>query len=253
MTYRLRNILLAVVLAVLAAFLTALYVASYQNRVDRDQERVKVYVAKSDIAPGSPAAEVLSKLERREVARKSLVPAWLSSPEQIDGQASSQWIYAGEQVTTRRFTLAGQGGIKAELKGNLRAFQLSGTQHQLLAGTLKAGDRVDLVANIKLTPNAEIYAARVVLRDLKVLKAPSAGKVDSKLASTASNTNLSAVLEVTDAQMPKLLWVTQKHGWALLLRPQTDPVDSPENLATLPTVLKDGLPKNQLDRVGGGN
>jgi Flp pilus assembly protein CpaB len=251
MTYRLRNILLAVVLAVLAAFLTALYVASYQNRVDRDQQRVKVFVAKADIAPGTPAADVLGKLERREVARKNLVPAWLSQPEQIDGQATSQWIYAGEQVTTRRFTLAGQGGIKAELKGNLRAIQLSGTQHQLLAGILKTGDRVDLVANIKLSPNTEVYASRVVLRDLRVLKAPSSTTVDSKLASAASNTNLSAVLEVTDAQVPKLLWTTQKHGWTLLLRPLTEPVDSPENLATLPTVLKDGLPRNQLDRLGG--
>lgn len=251
MTYRLRNILLAVVLAVLAAFLTALYVASYQNRVDRDQERVKVFVAKSDIPPGTPAAEVVGKFEQQEVARKNLVPAWVSNPEQLDGQSTSQWIYAGEQVTTRRFTLAGQGGIKAELKGNLRALQLSGSQHQLLAGILKPGDRIDVVANIKLASGEEAYAARVVLRDLKVLKAPTASSVDSKIASSTSNTNLSVVLEVTDAQVPKLFWVTQKHGWTLQLRPVAEPVDSPENVATLPTVLKDGLPANQLDRVGG--
>lgn len=251
MTYRLRNILLAVVLAVLAAFLTALYVASYQNRVDRDQEKVKVFVAKSDIAPGTPAAEVAGRLEEREVVRKNVVPAALSRPEQIDGQATAQWIYAGEQVTTRRFTLAGQGGIKAELKGNLRAIQLSGTQHQLLAGILKAGDRVDVVANLKLASEEEAYAARIVLRDLRILKAPSASSVDSKIASSTTNTNLSAVLEVTDAQVSKLFWVTQRHGWTLQLRPVTDPVDSPENVATLPSVLKDGLPASQLGRVGG--
>jgi len=34
------------------------------------------------------------------------------------------------------------------LRGNLRAFQVAGDQNQLLAGTLKDNDHVDLVAAI---------------------------------------------------------------------------------------------------------
>jgi Flp pilus assembly protein CpaB len=244
MTYRLRNILLAVVLAVLAAFLTALYVASYQNRVDSDHEKVKVLVAADDIAPGTPGASVAGRLEEREVLRKDVVPAALASKDQLNGQATAQWIYAGEQVTTRRFSLAGQGGIRAELKGNLRAFQLSGTEQQLLAGTLRAGDRIDLVANLKMSAQREIFATRVILRDLQVLRAPVDPGPASKLGTSSSNSGLSVVLAATDSQAQKLLFVTSRHIWSLQLRPTNDAVDSPESLTTLPSVLNDGLSRN---------
>ena len=60
-------------------------------------------------------------------------------------------MYAGEQVTLRRFSDVAAQGIRSQLKGTLRAVQIAGDPNQLLAGTLKAGDHVDLVANLRLT------------------------------------------------------------------------------------------------------
>jgi hypothetical protein len=74
MTYRLRNILLAVVLAVLAAFLTALYVANYQSRLEKGQEKVKVFVAKTDIPPGTPTASLEARSTQKEILQKNVVP-----------------------------------------------------------------------------------------------------------------------------------------------------------------------------------
>ena len=76
MTYRLRNILLAVVPAVLAAFLTALYVANYQNRVDAGQEKVKVFVAKS----ASRRARRRPTCAPRSRRRRSCARTWSRSP-----------------------------------------------------------------------------------------------------------------------------------------------------------------------------
>jgi Flp pilus assembly protein CpaB len=242
MTYRLRNILLAVVLAVLAAFMTALYVGSYQKRVDRGQEKVKVFVAKIDIAPGTPASSLAGKLTEKEIPRKSLVPTAVFNLKDIDGLTTSQWIYGGEQVTARRFAAAGQSGIRVDLKGNLRAIQIAGTSPQLLAGILKQGDHVDFGANLKI--GEDNHAARTVLRDLLVLKAPSSsGGIDSKVTDPTS-TAFNVVLQMTDAQANKLLFVTtnDEHEWSLELRPVADAADSPESLATLPSVVKDGLP-----------
>jgi Flp pilus assembly protein CpaB len=240
MTYRLRNILLAVVLAVLAAFMTALYVASYQKRVDRGQEKVKVFVAKTDIAPGTPASALAGKLIEEELPRKSLVPAPVFNLNDLDGQTTSQWIYGGEQVTARRFAAVGQAGIRIDLKGNLRAVQIPGTATQLLAGILKPGDHVDFAANLKINDNA--HAARTVLRDLLVLKAPTTTGINSKVTDSSGAYNV--VLQVTDAQATKLFFVSMNsdHDWSLELRPVADAADSPEGLATLPSVLKDGLP-----------
>lgn len=249
MTYRLRNIVLAVVLAVLAAFLTAMYVANYQNRVDRGQEKVKVYVAKSDIAPGTPAAVVANRVSQQEILRKNVVPVAVSDLDEIAGQSASQWIYGGEQLSARRFVGAGQGGIRTDLKGNLRAIDIPGTQHQLLAGILKAGDHVDVVTNLTVTQDVNV--SRILLRDIKVLRAPDAGGASSKITQ-ATDGAFSVALLLTDSQAHKLFFVTagnEKHEWWLELRPPADATDSPESRTTLKSVLSDGLARNQL----GGN
>lgn len=247
MTYRLRNIVLAVVLAVLAALLTAMYVANYQNRVDEGQELVKVFVAKADIPPGTPAAAIPARVTQKEIQRKSASPAVVYSLSSLDGQTTSQWIYTGEQVSARRFSTTGRSGIHGELKGNFRAFAVSGNEHQLLAGVLKPGDRVDVVANFKV---GEVNVTRMLLRDIRVLKAPQSTTVDSKIAS--GDSDYAAILELTDSQAQKLFFVTagnEDHEWWLDLRAPTDATDSPESVTTIVSAVRDGLPANQLGRT----
>jgi Flp pilus assembly protein CpaB len=248
MTYRLRNIVLAVVLAVLAAFLTALYVANYQNRVDEGQELVKVFVAKSDIPPGTSAAALSGKLAQKEVQKRNAAPAVVYDIATLDGQSTSQWIYSGEQVSVRRFSTTGRTGIRAELKGNLRALQLTGSKDQLLVGVLKTGDHIDLVANLQVGDRT--HAARVVLRDILVLKAPSSTGIDTGVTS-GGNQSYAAILQMTDAQANKFVFVTTNddHKWTLQLRPAVDATDSPESLATMRSVLRDGFARNST----GGN
>ncbi len=247
MTYRLRNIVLAVVLAVLAAFLTAIYVANYQNRIDEGHELVEVFVAKTDIAPGTGAAALQSKVTQQEIQKKSVMPAVVYDLQSIEGKTTSQWIYAGEQISARRFSATGRSGIHAELKGNFRAFALSGTENQLLAGVLKTGDHVDIVANFK---TGQGNVTRMLLRDVRVLRAPQSAEIDSKLSSPTGS--VSAVLEVTDTQAQKLFFVTagnEDHEWWFDLRAPTDATDSPESVTTIVSAVRDGLPAHMLGRT----
>ena len=73
----------------------------------------------------------------------------MTNPAQVKGLYLTQPVYTGEQLTINRFALPKQQGIRAELKGDQRALQVPGTSDQVLAGTLIAGDRVDVVANLK--------------------------------------------------------------------------------------------------------
>jgi Flp pilus assembly protein CpaB len=169
----------------------------------------------------------------------------------------------GEQVTKSRFGGANELGVRAQLKGTLRALQISANPNQILAGTLKAGDHVDLVGNMKVdTSNGSGLSKhydRIVLRDLLVLRAPAAA--DAKTANL-SNTNQSfnVMLAVTDSQASKLLFVVKNAdpnsspdgGWALELRPVTNAADSPENIESIDTVLLDGLSPAERARVIGG-
>src|SRR5919206_3445625 len=177
MTYRVRNIAIAVALAAVAALLTSFYVTNYKRHVQQGEEHVSVLVAKNDIPQGTSGADVVSKhlLETEQVPRRSVVPGAISKPDQITNLVAAAPTFAGEQVTTRRFTALSQTGIHGQLKGNMRAFQIEGDGNQTLAGTLKDGDHVDVVATFdykwvdfhgaKSTTSDTPTASRVVLRD----------------------------------------------------------------------------------------
>lgn len=272
MTYRLRNILIAVGLAAVAALLTVYYVGNVKKDVQKGDDVVSVFVAAHDIPAGTAGSEAIKgdMLKAKEVARRNVVPGAISNPEQIDDLVSSETIYAGEQVTARRFQPVEQQGVVAEITGNLRAIQVPGDQHQLLAGTLKKGDHVDVVVSIKfrvkglpkslvdetsapregtaVTDNEERVASRIVLRDLLVLRAAEKPALDGGLTA-ATNQGASVVLAVTDSQAQKLFFALKNGEWSLQLRPTDDAADSPESVETIESVLGDGLKDSQLEQL----
>jgi Flp pilus assembly protein CpaB len=247
MTYRLRNIVIAVVLAAFAALLTMMYVTSYEKRVQDGEEDVSVLVAKSDIPAGVSGAAAMARVETRMVAQRNVAPGAVSEKSQLSEFVVSQPIYAGEQVSRQRFSSSSEIGVRSSLTGNMRAVALAGDGVQLLADTLRAGDRVDLVGSLKISEDKDISATRIVLRDLEVLK-PAGSTGNKRLDSAAGRNQLSVLLAVSDTQVQKLFHV-QRHGeWTLQLRPVVDAVDSPESMETNLTILRDGLRGGQ-----GGN
>jgi Flp pilus assembly protein CpaB len=248
--------------------LTSFYVTSYKRHVQRGEDQVTVLVAKHDIAEGTPGAEAARALSSEQVPRRSVVPGAISSRDQIQNLVATQKTLQGEQVSTRRFSPVAERGPRADLKGNLRAMQIQGDVNQTLAGTLRNGDHVDVVATFKYhfansTSQDNFSATRVVLRDLKVLRAPDGPAPGAKLTNGLQN-DFSVMLAVTDQQAQKLNFVTTTtggnatsgSGWSLQLRPVVHAADSPESVTTLGTILRDGLSKQQLKRFfsdfGGG-
>lgn len=257
MTYRARNIVLAVALAVVAALLTGFYVTNYKRSVQHGEHHVTVLVAAKDIPSGTPGGELQSHhfLKAVSVPRRDVVPGAISKPDDVDNKVATQATYAGEQVSTRRFSSPSNSGVRAQLKGPLRAVAFTGTPEQVLAGTLKTGDTVDLIGNFKVPEDAQVHFSRVILRDLKVLKAPPSPGATGKLE--GSNQDLPVMLAVGDTQVQKLWWIVNngdgvKNGWSLALRPQTDPSDSPEVIEWWKTELLDGLNRSQIRRAGNG-
>jgi pilus assembly protein CpaB len=265
MRHRLLSILVAVVLAGTAAGLVALYVTSYRDRVDAGGDTVDVWVADRDIPEGTSAAQVASgKFLRQEAAlRRSVVPGAISAPTQLGDVVAAQTIFAGSQVSERQFRPAAQQGVLAQLTGTMRAFALPGTPLQLLAGMLRTGNHVDVVANIeyKVTPrrsdgklaqaseDRNRVAARVILRDLLVLRAPQ--KVEAATAE-GGGPLYSVSLAVSDSQVQKLFFAMENGDWSLALRPGDHPQDSPDSVETIESVLADGLQARQLHQLTGG-
>jgi Flp pilus assembly protein CpaB len=254
MTYRLRNIAIAVALAVLAAVIVSFYVKQQKQDLQRGQTLTAVYVAKEDIPAGTPGSEIAGKVERVEVAKDAAAPGAIVRPQDLEGKVSTEQIYANEQVSLLRFANPTEQGVRAKLSGTLRAVQVPGDEHQLLSGTLKDGDRVDLVANLKYKlvnfgrgGSQENVATRTVLRDVLVIQSTLTSG-DSKRLS-ADSENKFVLLALTDAQSQKLFFVMRNGDWTLQLRPVKDPADSPESIETVATVLGDGLSQSQLDQL----
>jgi Flp pilus assembly protein CpaB len=244
MNYRVKNIGIAVALAALAAILTSVYVVNYKRHVQNGENKVPVYVAAKDIPAGTSGAEVVDQhmLKKVTVPRKAIVAGAISSPDQLSQYIATQDVYDGEQVSTRRFAPPKEQGIRAQIKGTQRAYQVEGDQHQLMAGTLKAGDHVDLVANITLdsagsTNTTTVHATRIVLRDIPVLQ--TNGPSSSSSAPIAQQN--SVILEVSDTQVQRLFFVEKNDDWTLELRPAVDAADSPDRIDTVLTVIGTGV------------
>jgi Flp pilus assembly protein CpaB len=262
MTYQLRNVVIAVVLGLLAAVLTTVYVTNYRKSVQHGQQDVGVLVAATNIPAGTSGAAIVSghMLVRKTIPRTALVPGAISSPDQIARLVSTQDVMVGEQVTKSRFGGANELGVRAKLKGTLRAIQVAADPNQILAGTLRSGDHVDLVGNMKVDDNGSNsrHYDRVVLRDLLVLRAPTVP--DTKAGDISSTQKYNVMLAVTDSQASKLLFIvtnsdgnaSQTGGWTLQLRPVTNAADSPENIESIDSVLLDGLSPAERARVIGG-
>jgi Flp pilus assembly protein CpaB len=254
MTYRIRNIAIAVGLALVAALLTTFYVANYKRHVQQSESTVTVYIAKRDIPQGTTGAELIKSgwIKTAEAVQRSVVPGAISNPDQIRNLITRQDIYTGEQVSLRRFAGHAEQGVRSLLHGTLRALSIPGTPDALLSGTLHDGDHVDVIANLKTGDCSTCFAARNVARDVLVLRAAGTSAVS---AGKPGDQNSSVVLAVHDSREAQKIWfaVENSAGWSLALRPDANASDSPEDVEGITSLLTDGASSaNAGHYVGSG-
>ena len=242
MTYRMRNVAIAVGLALVAMLLTLLYVTSYRHSVQHQQQSVQVYVAAHNLTAGTTGAEIVHShaLKAESITRSSVVPGAIANPDEVANLVLTQPVYAGEQVTLRRFTDVQSEGIVGQLKGTMRAVQVAGDPNQLLAGTIKAGDQVDVVANLTLTTNQSEHVTKIVLRDITVLQTNNASLGSGVTSGSNGNQQNSVILAVSDTQVQRLFYVMKNADWTLELRPSTAAVDSGDRIESVNTILSEG-------------
>jgi pilus assembly protein CpaB len=242
---RIRNLLVPMALAVLAAVLVGVYIVSYRNKVNQGAGLVKVLVASRDIPAGTAGSSVASGgyLETESVPRRTLVDGSIASAAPLTSQVAADPIYKGEQITLRQFKPIAQGGIFAKFSGRQRAVAVLGTPSQMLAGTLKDGDRVDVVATVRYHTLPARATTRTVLKNLLVLEAPDAGKAQGM----RPDEEIPATVVMTDRQAQTMGWAMKMSTWFLALRPTKIPRDSTPSLETLHSILGRGLPADTAD------
>ncbi len=239
MTYRVKNIGIAVILAAFAGLLTIFYVANYKRHVQHGESNVSVLVAARDIPAGTTGSEVVGGhyLKTETVPHRAVVPGAISKSDQLNNLVATQQIYRGEQVTALRFGNATELGIRAQLTGTERALQLSGDANELLAGTLKDGDHIDVLVTWQHPECSTCtHVSKVIVRNLLVLKAAADPATTAKLGGPQDA--FSVQLRATDSQMQKLYWGRKWGALSLLLRPPSNATNSPRSVDDSDTLYR---------------
>jgi Flp pilus assembly protein CpaB len=260
-SYRSRNVLIAAALAIGALVLVTLYVKKSDNGSAAPATLVaSVLVARHDIPVGTPGAALGDKIRLEKVPQAEVVPGAISSRAQVIPLVTAENIYAGEQVSARRFQTLGAEGIKGQIAHTYRALQVAGDGNQLLAGTLAAGDHVDVLANIKFSPGdfrdlptgqgeqEGRVATRIVLRDIRVLQVSGAAAAAGGLSSS-TNSSSWVMFAFTDIQAQKMFFVMKNADWWLELRPAHGDSDSSPSVDTAGSVIGDGLGTAQFNQL----
>jgi Flp pilus assembly protein CpaB len=218
MTYRLRNLLIALGLAAVAVVLVSVYVTQYKHHVQNSESAVQVYIAARDIPAGTSGDEVIDGkyLRKVTVERRNRVTGAIAKPSDIAASYVTETIYQDEQLSLRRFGQPGAEGLRGQLRGNQRALELEAKSSQALAGTLKTGDRVDVVATWAVPEGSSHHVGKVVLRDILVLGAAESGSLSN--AGSGPSDTVTVQLRVTDTQANKLFFLAKNGEWSLALR-----------------------------------
>lgn len=233
--YRVRNIVIAAALAAAAVLLTVVYVSSARDEEKAAKQSVTVYVPSKDYPIGTAGSKIVGNLKAETVSRDQAVPEAVAKPAEINGLYTTEPVYAGEQLSLRRFALPQQQGIRAKLAGKQRAMQVPGDTNQVLAGTLVPGDRVDVVASVKDPSTASTVKSTVVLRNLRVLQTED-GAAGASIERPSGDEH-AVILAVTDEQAQRLFFVMKNGDWSLQLRPVKKPKDSTHTVDTYTTVV----------------
>ena len=254
MTYNVRNIAIALVLAGIAAFLVIMYTGNVQKHAHDSQQTTSVLVATSDIPAGTTVADAISggQITSHQVIQQDVIVGALTNEKALDSSyVTKQDLFAGQQVTAAMFSPSDQTSMTAQIKQNYRAIQIGLSSDEILGGTLATGDHVDLVGTYTVHPSngdPDYDVSRIIVRDVPVLKAPSFDST-GKLAS--SGDTQSVTLEVPDTVVPKITFTLHGGDGSLwfALRPGNGSQDGPITLATVQSVIYEGLNARQIQQA----
>jgi Flp pilus assembly protein CpaB len=258
MTYNVRNIAIALVLAGIAAFLVIMYTGNVQKQAKDSQQTTSVLVAAGDIPAGTTVADAISggELKLHQIVQQDVIVGALTDEKSLDSSyVASQNLVAGQQVTSAMFEPSDQTAINTQIKQNYRAMQIGLTPDQILGGTLKAGDHVDLVGTYTVHPSsgtgADFDVSRIIVRDVEVLKAPATNSTTGAL--TSSSQSQPVTFALPDTVVPVVTFTDALHPgdgalWCVL-RPANGSTDGPTTLATVQSVIFQGLNAAQIKQA----
>jgi Flp pilus assembly protein CpaB len=235
-------------LAIAAVVLIVAYLTNYKRHVQNGEQHVAVYVAAKPIPAGTAGADLLGDgyIRSSTVLQRNLVPGFVSTKTKtatFEKLYVTRPLFTNEQLTLEALGKPSARGVQGQLVGTDRAIDVSGTPEQLLAGTLRDGDHVDVIGNWEVPEGTPHHFSRTILRDIYVVRAPAGSLIkESAVAASTPNAHVGAQLKLNDTEARQLFWIMSNGDWSLILRSPVQAANGKDAVDDYATMLLPGLP-----------
>ncbi len=212
-----------VIIALILSTITSALIYSYLKQASKPQfaDKTAVVVAKVDIPPKTIITKEM--VNQLEVPSLYVQPGALRDTGKVIGQETKHKIVAGEQIVERRLAINGPNGLVAAIPDDKRAITVAVNEYSGLAGFVKPGDYVDVLATYDKNIAGE-YVSNIIMQNIMVLATNRNAEGDSPIVPDKNKKELDKVVSVTLAVTPqeavKLALSIEKARIHLALRPQ---------------------------------
>ena len=225
-------IFVAIALAAAAVYFIYQYVNGIEDQVREDVELVEVFVATDTIPAGTQAQAAVSAglVERDEIPRQNRPAGAITALEEIQGLVAADQVLPGEIILAGRFADPASTAVEFEVPEGLQAISLEVGIPPGVAGYVRPGDRISVLAHIAVPEpqepvigpdgnlvepegpedGAEETRAEFLVQDLEVLAigrrvlvTNDEGREQDQVQQTES---VLATLAVTDQQAEQLVF-----------------------------------------------
>jgi Flp pilus assembly protein CpaB len=176
------------------------------------------------------------------VQQDSLQTGALTSATALAGKVATQDIYPGEQLTTADFA-SGADPLRGQLSGDQRAINIPIDSSHGLAGAVRAGDKVDVLAGFNAANSASGRGRpelRTLAENLLVLKAPAVGTPNG-------NASQNLTIRVSGDLAAQLAFASDNGKIWFVLRPPAGATNTRPSSVTLDSLLS-GAPTITVGR-----
>ena len=231
-------------LAIFLSFITTMAVYFYLQKVQSGYAVTayeKIVVAKTDI----PAKVNITgdMVELKGFPKDFIHPNALFSLDDVIGKLAGDKIYAGEPVLSPKVVSKGESnkGLAYIIPTGKRAVSVAVNDVSGVAGLIKPGDKIDVIATMDLDSNniGRVVQTGYVLQNIEVL-AVNKNMEENGVNETGNESQRTVTLAVNPSEATPLILATEKGSVRLILRGHNDEEVKGVPVYRLSNFLKEG-------------
>jgi pilus assembly protein CpaB len=238
----------AVFLLLLTIVLSSVYFQQLKSQQKPLLETKPVVIANQNIPSRTIITATMISLQTRPVT--DMLPDAITTLSETIDQVSTQTITAGSQITHSQIAAkGGTFGLPFVIPVGKRAVSIALAGESALAGLLKPGDRVDIVATLDLEEGKTL--STIVLQNISVIAvgAQITGAKEIKTQEKQAGDGAILTLALTPQDAEKLSLIASKANLKLIGRPISEEKIVKTTGATLSSVLANRISSTKYPKI----